>query len=109
MEDFEEYYFFLSGDLAKIGLCLTNSQKHKMVLAPGSLPKAVSVLIERIKDDIHGCSLAGAGGGGFLAVIAKTQNFRDKLSSIIQEVDSGFELYPVEMDLEGVSILCPQH
>ena len=28
--------------------------------------------------------MAGAGGGGFLAVIAKTQNFRDKLSSIIQ-------------------------
>ena len=105
--DYQLIYGFASptGDLCGLGASLANAQRHKLVMAPGSLPTSVQSLVERIKNDIYGYMLAGAGGGGFLAIIAKKEGFGSKLQAIIAgSLDfEQFEIFPTEVDLEGLA------
>lgn len=95
-----------TGDLAKLGSCLERYRGQKLVMAPGSVPPVVGRLIEEIRDGIYGCCLTGAGGGGFLIVLAKEEGFEEKLQRVIETVPDlkQFKVYPTLVDMEGLTV-----
>lgn len=60
-----------AGDLAGLGACLSAYWEQKKVMAPGCEPRAVAELRERLAPGLLGFSLAGAGGGGFAALLTR--------------------------------------
>ena len=58
-------------DLTGVGECLSSYWEIKRTLAPGSEPQLVTSILDTLKPFIVGGSLAGAGGGGFLAAILR--------------------------------------
>ncbi|CAI7999674.1 L-fucose kinase [Geodia barretti] len=93
-----------NGDLAVIGDCLTKYGKQKVVMAPGSLPQSVQIFIKKAQNHIHGCSLAGAGGGGFLVAIAKSPDDRHRVEEIVNTSPElkEFKLYSSCVDRDGL-------
>jgi fucokinase len=93
-----------NGDLAVIGDCLTKYGKQKVVMAPGSLPQSVKIFIKKAQNHIHGCSLAGAGGGGFLVAIAKSPDDRRHVEEIVNTSPElkEFKLYSSCVDRDGL-------
>ena len=58
-------------DLAGLGACLSRYWQLKRALAPGSEPELIQRILAALRPLCLGASLAGAGGGGFLAAILK--------------------------------------
>lgn len=58
-------------DLTGVGECLSSYWEIKRTLAPGSEPQLVRSILDTLEPFIVGGSLAGAGGGGFLAAILR--------------------------------------
>ena len=54
------------GSLPLLGQCLTSYWEQKKLMAPGCEPLLVRLLMDVLAPHVHGQSLAGAGGGGFL-------------------------------------------
>lgn len=59
------------GSLSALGACLERSWQQKKVMAPGSEPASVRVMMEALRPLVLGQSLGGAGGGGFLYVLTR--------------------------------------
>jgi fucokinase len=60
--------------LAVLGRCLDLYWQQKRVMAGGAAvcePPHVSLLMEALRPHVHGMSLCGAGGGGFLVAITR--------------------------------------
>ena len=58
-------------DLTGVGECLSSYWEIKRTLASGSEPQLVRSILDTLEPFIVGGSLAGAGGGGFLAAILR--------------------------------------
>ena len=59
------------GDIEGLGSCLNRYWGIKKALAPGSEPEMVGRVLAALQPWVVGASLAGAGGGGFLAAILR--------------------------------------
>lgn len=65
------YEAILRGDFASYGRLVGKSWEQNKALDAGTNPPAVERLISRIKDYALGYKLPGAGGGGYLYIVAK--------------------------------------
>lgn len=65
------YEAILRGDFAAYGKLIGKSWEQNKALDAGTNPPAVERLIRRIEDYTVGCKLPGAGGGGYLYIVAK--------------------------------------
>lgn len=65
------YEAILRGDFASYGRLVGKSWEQNKALDAGTNPLAVERLISRIKDYALGYKLPGAGGGGYLYIVAK--------------------------------------
>ena len=65
------YEAILRGDFASYGRLVGKSWEQNKALDAGTNPPAVERLISRIKDYTLGYKLPGAGGGGYLYIVAK--------------------------------------
>jgi fucokinase len=74
-----------TGDLLKVGECINTFQKHKKFMAPGSEPLAISRMMSAVAPYVHGVSLAGAGGGGFIFFLTKEKD----ATSLVRNVLAG--------------------
>lgn len=59
------------GNFETYGKLIAKTWKQKKALDSGTNPPAVEALITQIKDYALGCKLPGAGGGGYLYIVAK--------------------------------------
>lgn len=93
-----------NGDVAELGVCLDLYQQQKLIMAPGSLPKVVALFVDKIRDHIHGCSFAGAGGGGFMTIICKQPQDKYKIQQIIHtnKVLEDFVFYEARVEEKGL-------
>ena len=62
------------GDLEALGRELDAYWQHKKYMADGAEPGFIRKMIDVLRPHIHGASLCGAGGGGFLCLITKKPN-----------------------------------
>ena len=65
------YETILTGNFKEYGRLVGKSWDQNKALDPGTDPAAVEALISRIKDYAAGYKLPGAGGGGYLYIVAK--------------------------------------
>ena len=60
-------------------------------MAPGCEPATVSRMLAALRPHIHGASMAGAGGGGFLYALMKEGhgdvNYQQKVKDILAKVE----------------------
>lgn len=60
------------GDFIRFGTLVGKTWNQNKALDSGTNPPAVEAIIEKIKPYILGCKLPGAGGGGYLYMVAKS-------------------------------------
>ncbi|CAF4315801.1 unnamed protein product [Rotaria sp. Silwood2] len=90
------------GNLSKLGECMSIYWQQKLRVAPGSEPETCRRLIDLLTPYIYGVTLAGAGGGGFLAALAKTSDDARKCRELInQENIPNVSLFSAQIDRHG--------
>jgi fucokinase len=73
-------------------------------MAPGSIPKEVSELIQLLTPICHGMALAGAGGGGFLYILTKERNKKTEVQNIIDSTGYHMKLYDAKLAKNGITV-----
>lgn len=58
------------GDFEEIGGRIARTWRLNQQLDPGTNPPETRAILERVGDDLLGCKLLGAGGGGYLLMLA---------------------------------------
>ncbi len=73
------------GNFAEMGRLVGLTWEQNKRLDPGTNPEAVEAVISRIKDYCLGYKLPGAGGGGYLYMVAKDPEAAARIRSLLQE------------------------
>ena len=93
-----------AGDFEKLGACLSRSCTHKLMMAPGSMPHRVELFLAKVKGELLGYQLAGAGGGGFLILLTKEAHQHERMNSVARGIPemSGAKVYPATFSRSGL-------
>lgn len=73
------------GNFAEMGRLVGLTWEQNKRLDPGTNPEAVEAVIRRIKDYCLGYKLPGAGGGGYLYMVAKDPEAAARIRTALQE------------------------
>ncbi|MBQ8866751.1 MAG: bifunctional fucokinase/L-fucose-1-P-guanylyltransferase [Bacteroidaceae bacterium] len=73
------------GNFAEMGRLVGLTWEQNKRLDPGTNPEAVEAVISRIKDYCLGYKLPGAGGGGYLYMVAKDPEAAARIRTTLQE------------------------
>uniref|UniRef100_A0A8C5R8R7 L-fucose kinase n=1 Tax=Leptobrachium leishanense TaxID=445787 RepID=A0A8C5R8R7_9ANUR len=76
---------FGTGNLSRLGDCLNQYWLQKKCMAPGCEPLAVRRIMDTLEPYVHGQSLAGAGGGGFLYLLTKEPDQKEALQQLLEK------------------------
>jgi len=88
------------GQFENLGWCVAKTWKQKQRLDKGTNPPAIEKIIALVKDYTLGLELPGAGGGGYLYMIAKDPEAAVNIKRILRENPPNDKARFVEM---GVS------
>lgn len=96
-----------AGDIEAFARSINNYWRDKKLLDPGSTNERVEAMIEQIKDHLSAVTLTGAGGGGFMFMIAKSEEdakaIRREFSKRPPSKWSRF--YDFSIDMTGLTIV----
>ncbi|CAN2389283.1 L-fucose kinase [Pristimantis euphronides] len=97
---------FRRGDIQILGRCLSTYWQQKKCMAPGCEPLVVRKIMDTLEPYVHGQSLAGAGGGGFLYILTKEPNQRDVLQSLLGRTQGGerCSIHTVQVETETFTV-----
>lgn len=93
------YEAILRGDFAAYGRLVGKSWEQNKALDAGTNPPAVEQLIARIEDYALGYKLPGAGGGGYLYIVAKAPEAALRIRRLLSENPQNGNARFVEMRL----------
>jgi len=76
------------GSVAEVGACLDAYWVHKKAMAVGCEPPECKAMINALKSGgiIHGISLCGAGGGGFMACVTKEPDAIETVRQVFHQI-----------------------
>lgn len=96
----------LRGDFNNFGHLINKTWIQNQALDSGTNPPAVKAIIDQIQDYTLGCKLPGAGGGGYLYMVAKNPEAAGKIRRILTEQAPNPRARFVEMSLskEGLQV-----
>lgn len=80
---FDLYETIQRGDFDEMGRLVGKSWRLNQALDPGTNPEAVEAIIRRIDDYCLGYKLPGAGGGGYLYMVAKDPEAAIRIRSLL--------------------------
>ena len=89
----------LRGDVAAVGACVSAYWEQKKQMCDAE-PEAVSRMLAKLRPLVHGATLAGAGGGGFLLLVTKDPDAREAVSAAL--ADEQVVLHDVRIDRHGL-------
>uniref|UniRef100_A0A8C5LGP4 L-fucose kinase n=1 Tax=Jaculus jaculus TaxID=51337 RepID=A0A8C5LGP4_JACJA len=97
---------FRQGSLPLLGQYLTSYWEQKKLMAPGCEPLAVQRMMDVLAPYVHGQSLAGAGGGGFLYLLTKEPRQKEALEAVLAKAEGlgNYSVHLVEVDTQGLSL-----
>ena len=102
------YEAMSSGDFDRIGSLINDYWEMKKQLVPESTKQGIENIISEVKEFACGIGMAGAGGGGFMYILAKdlgsAQKIKERLYQISLKSDS--KLYDGDFNLDGMEVLC---
>uniref|UniRef100_A0A672PDC4 L-fucose kinase n=1 Tax=Sinocyclocheilus grahami TaxID=75366 RepID=A0A672PDC4_SINGR len=93
--------------LLRLGRCMNTYWQQKKLMAPGCEPAAVRSMMNALQPLSLGQSLAGAGGGGFLFLLAREPQQKEAVREILTNIQGigSFGVHSVELDMDGISII----
>jgi fucokinase len=83
----EMSYAMAEGDWKHLGELLDRHWQLNQVLDPHTANAPINAILERARPWIHGAKLAGAGGGGFLLLLARDAEAAAQLRRTLQEAN----------------------
>ncbi len=72
-----------AGDVDEFARCVATNWEYKVRLDPGSTNAKIESIIDPLRSRLLGCEMPGAGGGGFLYLIAKTSTDARRIRTIL--------------------------
>jgi fucokinase len=102
----EMSYAMCEGDWPHLGSLLDRHWELNRILDPNTTNAPITLLLEAVRPFIHGVKLAGAGGGGFLILLARAGAV-DDLKTFLREraAQSGGAIYDWKIAREGLRIV----
>ena len=100
----EMYEAILQNDFRKMGLLMRKTWQQNQALDSGTNPSAIAALTELIDDFCLGYKLPGAGGGGYLYMIAKDPEASVRIRKILTEHRQNRNARFVEMSLSTTGL-----
>ncbi len=89
------------GHFEAYGCLVAKTWEQNKALDKGTNPPVIESIIDQIKDYILGCKLPGAGGGGYLYMVAKDPQAALRIRKELTENPPNQSARFVEMDLSG--------
>jgi fucokinase len=84
----EMYYAMQEGEWDHLGSLIDRHWKLNQILDPHTTNAPINSLLESVRPFIRGAKLAGAGGGGFLILLAKSPEARHDLQTFLSQSTS---------------------
>ena len=85
----------IAGDIEQFGNLLTRYWEGKKILNPDTTNPTIDALLESVSDLCYGYGIAGAGGGGFLVLLAKDAAARSQIEERLAQTSA--ILYPLQV------------
>lgn len=98
------YDVIQKGDFLQYGERIGRTWELNKALDQGTNPPAIEKLIAKIKDYALGYKLPGAGGGGFLYIVAKDADAAAKIKQVLNDSDHMPNARFVEMSLSKTGL-----
>jgi fucokinase len=98
----EMAYAMAEGEWQHLGRLLDRHWQLNQVLDPHTTNSPINSILDRARPWIHGAKLAGAGGGGFLLLLAKDPEAATALRSTLQQDAGAF--VPYRLAREGLRV-----
>lgn len=95
------YEAIQQGDFNRMGCLIHKTWEYNKALDAGTNPAAVEQIIQQIKDYCLGYKLPGAGGGGFLYMVAKDPEAASHIRNILNSNPPNSKARFVEMSLSN--------
>ena len=94
------------GDFAGFEAAVNGYWRDKKLLDPGSTNERVEEMIDAVRPLLSAVTLTGAGGGGFMFMVAKSEKAADGIRRIFTEKPPSkySRFYDFELDSAGMSI-----
>lgn len=100
----ETYKVIQSGDFEKYGRMVLETWEQNKALDSGTNPSEVEYIISMIKDYAYGYKLPGAGGGGYLYIVAKDRQAAARIRQILSENRLNDKARFVDMSLSDLGL-----
>ena len=94
----------MRSDFERYGCLIAKTWEQNKMLDSGTNPPAIEKIIDLIKDYSLGCKLPGAGGGGFLYMVAKDPQAAIKIKNVLKIHAPNERARFVEMDLSSTGL-----
>ncbi len=96
------------GEWEYLGSLLDRHWEHNQILDPHTTNAPIDAILDTIRPHLSGVKLAGAGGGGFLMLLAKDPGHARKLRATLGSASNGLPglLYEYETAKEGLVVRC---
>lgn len=98
------YKVIQQGDFEKFGREVLETWEQNKSLDKGTNPDSVEYIISLIKDYAYGYKLPGAGGGGYLYIVAKDRDAVSKIKTILSENRLNNNARFVDMSLSNLGL-----
>ncbi len=100
----EMMYALTEGEWDYLGQLLDRHWQLNQVLEPNTTNAPISALLQEVRPYLAGAKLAGAGGGGFLMLLAKDARAAQALRTRLSVGDLPGELYPYGIVDDGLRV-----
>jgi galactokinase/mevalonate kinase-like predicted kinase len=80
----EMSYAMVEGDWKHLGELLNRHWQLNQILDPNTANAPINAILDRARPYIHGAKLAGAGGGGFLMLLARDPEAAAALRTVLE-------------------------
>jgi fucokinase len=95
-------YAVEEGDWDYLGRLLDRHWELNQVLDPHTTNAPINALLETVRPYVRGAKLAGAGGGGFLILLARSREAAGDLKSLLARDSSGGALFDCRLSTRGL-------
>lgn len=100
----ELYDAILRGDFTQMGQLIGKSWQQNKLLDSGTNPPSINIITEKINDLCYGYKLPGAGGGGYLYMVAKDPEAAARIKSILLQEQLNGSARFVDMSLSSTGL-----
>lgn len=96
----------VSGNIRQFADCINEYWRDKKLLDAGSTNEKVDDIIDAIRPYVSAVTLAGAGGGGFMYILAKSRSNRERIRKLLERNPPSptSKFYKFDIDLRGMTI-----